>query len=240
MQQPMHQMDMSTGVIVANAEESQRAAFIRRTYLHLGGAILLFMGIEALLLKSGVSESFMAVLAGSRWMWLVVLGVFMLVSVVADRWARHPMSQGMQYAGLGLYAVAEALIFMPVIYMATRFAPDVLPNAALITLALVAGITFTAFTTRKNFSFLGPILGIGGIVALGVIVASVIFGFSLGLVFSGLMIIFAAGSILYTTSNIIHEYHTDQHVAAALSLFSSVGLMFWYVTQFLMSMAGDN
>ena len=236
----MHQMDMSTGVIVANAEESQRAAFIRRSYLHLGGAILLFMGLEALLLKSGVSESFMAVLAGSRWMWLLVLGVFMLVSVVADRWAHHPMSRGMQYAGLGLYAVAEALIFMPIIYMATRFAPDVLPNAALITLALVGGITFTAFTTRKNFSFLGPILGIGGIVALGVIVASIIFGFSLGLVFSGLMIVFAAASILYSTSNIIHEYHTDQHVAAALSLFSSVGLLFWYVTQFLMSMAGDN
>jgi len=236
----MHQMDMSSGVIVANAEDSQRATFIRRTYLHLGGAILLFMGLEALLLKSGVSESFMAVLASSKWMWLVVLGAFMLVSVVADRWAHNPMSRGMQYAGLGLYAAAEALIFMPIIYMATRFAPDVLPNAALITLALVGGITFTAFTTRKNFSFLGPILGIGGIIAMGVIVASIIFGFSLGLVFSGLMIVFAAGSILYSTSNIIHEYHTDQHVAASLSLFSSVGLLFWYVTQFLMSMAGDN
>lgn len=236
----MHQMDMSTGVIVANAQESERAAFIRRTYLHLGGAILLFMGLEALLLQSGVSESFMAVLASSKWMWLVVLGVFMVVSVIADRWAHSPMSRGMQYAGLGLYTVAEALIFMPIIYMATRYAPDVLPNAALITLALVGGITFTAFTTRKNFSFLGPILGVGGIVALGVIVASIIFGFSLGLIFSGLMIIFAAGAILYSTSNVIHEYHTDQHVAASLSLFSSVGLLFWYVTQFLMSMAGDN
>ena len=54
------------------------------------------------------------------------------------------------------------------------------------------------------------------------------------------MVIFAGGSILYTTSNMIHEYRTDQHVAASLGLFASVGLMFWYVVQFLMSMASGD
>jgi hypothetical protein len=105
---------------------------------------------------------------------------------------------------------------------------------------LVAGITFTAFTTRKNFSFLGPVLNIGGLIALGVIAASILFGFTLGLVFSGIMIVFAAASVLYSTSNIIHEYHTQQHVAASLSLFSSVGLLFWYIVQFLMSLTGQD
>ena len=81
---------------------------------------------------------------------------------------------------------------------------------------------------------------IGGFVAMGLIVASMLFGFSLGLWFSGAMILFAAGSVLYSTSNIIHEFHTDQHVAASLSLFSSVGLLFWYILQFMMSMGGDD
>ncbi len=134
--------------------------------------------------------------------------------------------------------VAEAAIFLPLIYIAQTYAPGVIQNAALITLALVGGLTFTAFSTRKNFSFLAPALSIGGFVALGVIIASIAFGFQLGLLFSGVMIVFAGGSILYTTSNIIHEYRTDQHVAASLGLFASVGLMFWYVLQFLMSMAG--
>lgn len=97
-----------------------------------------------------------------------------------------------------------------------------------------------ACETRKNFAFLGPILNIGGLIALGVIVASMVFGFTLGLVFSGIMIAFAAAAVLYSTSNIIHEYHTEQHVAASLSLFSSVGLLFWYILQFLMSLMGDD
>lgn len=236
----MAQLDIASGNVVANASESERAGFIRRTYLHLGGAILAFVGVEAALIQSGIAESFVHLLQGSKWMWLVVMVMFMGVSYIADKWAHSAISKEMQYAGLGLFVLAEAIVFMPLIYIALNHAPDVLSHAALLTLMLVAGITFTAFTTRKNFSFLGPVLNIGGLIALGVIVASIIFGFTLGLVFSGIMIVFAAAAVLYSTSNIIHEYHTEQHVAASLSLFSSVGLLFWYILQFLMSLTGQD
>ena len=74
----------------------------------------------------------------------------------------------MQYAGLAVYIVAEAIIFIPLLYVAIYFSsPDVLPNAALITAMLFAGLTVYALTTRKDFSFLGGILTIGGFVALG-------------------------------------------------------------------------
>jgi hypothetical protein len=236
----MAQLDINAGTIVANASETERAGFIRRTYLHLGGAILAFAGVETLLIQSGVAESFLHLLQGSKWMWLIVMGLFMVVSYVADKWAHSAISKEMQYAGLGLFVLAEAIVFMPLIYLAMRYAPDILSHAALLTLMLVGGLTFTAFTTRKNFSFLEPILNIGGMIALGVIAASILFGFSLGLVFSGIMIVFAAAAVLYSTSNIIHEYHTEQHVAASLALFSSVGLLFWYILQFMMSLTGDD
>jgi FtsH-binding integral membrane protein len=236
----MSYLDTASGQIVAQAPELERAAFIRRTYIHLAGAILAFAGLTGMLLRAGVGEQVMTMLAASRWSWLIVLAVFMGVSVLADRWARHDYSREVQYLGLGLYVVAEAVIFLPLLYIASTYAPGVIQSAAMITLALAGGLTFTAFTTRKNFSFLAPALSIGGFVALGVIVASIAFGFQLGLLFSGLMIVFAGGSILYTTSNMIHEYRTDQHVAASLGLFASVGLMFWYVVQFLMSMAGGD
>jgi len=237
----MSHLDIGTGQIVANAAESERAAFIKRTYVHLAGAIAAFAIVETLLLRSGVADSFMAMLSGSRWSWLIVLGAFMLVSTVANNWAHSGISREKQYMGLGLFVVAEAIIFMPLIYMALARDPSgtLLQNAAVVTVALVAGLTFTAFSTKINFSFMGRFLMIGGFVALGMIVASMLFGFSLGLWFSGAMIIFAAGSVLYSTSNIIHEYHTEQHVAAALSLFSSVGLLFWYILQFMMSMGDD-
>ena len=236
----MTQLDINAGVLVANASETERAGFIRRTYWHLAGAILAFAGLETVLIQSGVAESFIHLLKGGMWMWLIVLGLFMVVSTVANNWAHSAISKEMQYAGLGLFVVAEAIVFMPLIYIALQRAPDVLSHAALLTLMLVGGLTFTAFTTRKNFSFLGPILSIGGWIALGVIVTSMLFGFTLGAIFSGAMIIFAAAAVLYSTSNIIHEYHTEQHVAASLSLFSSVGLLFWYIVQFMMSLSGDD
>ena len=236
----MAYLDSHSGVLAANATETERAGFIRPTYLHLAGAILAFVGIETALIQSGIAESFVHLLQGGMWMWLVVMGLFMVTSYVANNWAHSAISKEMQYAGLGLFVVAEAIVFMPLIYIALSKAPDILSHAALLTLVLVAGITFTAFTTRKNFSFLGPVLNIGGLIALGVIAASLLFGFTLGLVFSGIMIVFAAASVLYSTSNIIHEYNTEQHVAASLSLFSSVGLMFWYIVQFLMSLTGQD
>jgi FtsH-binding integral membrane protein len=89
--------------------------------------------------------------------------------------------------------------------------------------------------TRKDFSFLGGLLRWGFIVALILIVASVLFGFHLGTFFSVAMIALAGGAILYDTSNVLHHYPEDRHVAAALELFASVALMFWYVLQLIMS-----
>jgi len=235
----MSYLDIGSGQVVANAPETERARFIKKTYVHLAGAIAAFALIETLLIKSGVALSFMGMLSGSKWSWLIVLGAFMLVSTVANNWAHSGMSREKQYMGLALFVVAEAVIFMPLIYMAAMRAPDVLQHAVIVTAALVGGLTFTAFTTKINFSFMGRALMIGGFIAMGIILASILFGFSLGLWFSGAMILFAAASVLYSTSNIIHEYHTEQYVAAALALFSSVGLLFWYILQFMMSMGDD-
>ena len=233
-------LDASTGQIVANAAESERAAFIKRCYLHLGGAIAAYAVVVTLFLQTGIANAFMGMLSGTPWAWLLVMGAYMGISVLADNWARSGVSRERQYMGLGLYIVAFGFISTLPITRAIMMDPSILTHAALITAALVGGLTFTAFSTKINFSFMGRFLMIGGFVAMGVIVAAILFGFSLGLWFSGAMILFAAGSVLYSTSNIIHEYHTDQHVAASLSLFSSVGLLFWYVLQFLMAFtSGD-
>ena len=91
--------------------------------------------------------------------------------------------------------------------------------------------------TRKDFSFLGPILAIGSLIALGLIVAAILFRFDLGGVFfAGAMVVLMSGYILYYTSNVMHHYRTDQHVAAALALFAAVATLFWYILQLVMEM----
>ena len=222
---------------VADSPEAARAAFIRKTYGHLAGAIALFVVIEYLLLNLGFGHTALALLGTSRFSWLVVLGGFMFISWVAENWANNGTSMAMQYAGLALYTVAEAVIFLPMIAVAVVMTGDLslLTQAGLITVAMVLGLSAVALTTRKDFSYLGGLLKMGGFVALGLIVVSFILPISLGLWFSAGMVAFASAAILYNTSNLVHRYQPGQHVAAALSLFASVALLFWYVLRILMS-----
>ena len=223
--------------LAANARPEARAQFIRRTYAHLAFAVLGFLALEYVLLSlPGIGN--LAELMTGGFNWLIVLGLFMVVSFVADRMARSSVSREVQYAGLALYVVAQAVIFVPLLFVAVYLVndPTLIPTAAVITGTLFAGLTAVAFFTRADFSFLRGILLIGGFVALGLIAASVIFGFTLGLIFSVAMVGFAAAAILYYTSNIIHYYRTDQYVAASVTLFASVALLFWYVLQILISL----
>jgi FtsH-binding integral membrane protein len=224
------------GDAVAYAPADARAGFIRRTYAHLAFAVLGFLVFEYVLLQLPGIER-VASLMTSGFNWLIVIGLFTVVGWVADRWARSDTSRGLQYAGLALYVVVEAIIFLPLMFVVVFISNDpvVLPAAGLITGLLFAGLTVVAFTTRADFSFLRGVLIIGGFVALGLIVASLIFGFQLGVIFAVAMVGLAAVAILYSTSNIIHYYRTDQYVAAALSLFAAVALMFYYVLYILLA-----
>ncbi len=219
-----------SAVPVATATPDARAEFIRRTYMHVALAILLFAIVEWLLLQWSGARNLADRMTGG-YAWLGVLLAFMLVSSFADRWARSPGSPSKQYAGFGLFILAEAVLFLPMMLAVSYQGNDVLQSSALITLLMVAGLTAVVVLTRTDFSFLRSALTIGGFIALGLIVASIIFGFGLGLIFSVAMVAFAAGSVLYNTSNIMRTYRTDQPVAAALALFASIALLFWYVVR---------
>jgi FtsH-binding integral membrane protein len=224
----------------AQALPEARAQFIRRTYAHLAFAVLGLLALEYVLLSLPGIQNVVALMTNG-FNWLLVLGLFFVVSLIADRVARSETSLGVQYVGLALYTVAEAIIFLPLLFAAAYLVndPTLIPTAAIITGLLFVGLSVVAFTTRVDFSFLRGILVIGGFVALGLIVASIAFGFTLGLVFSVVMVGFASVAILYYTSNIIHYYRTDQYVAASITLFSSVALLFWYVLQILISLRGE-
>jgi len=227
---------------VAEASQETRTEFVRKTYLHLAGAIGVFALIETFLIQAGFGAMALQMLATSKYSWLIVLGGFMGISWLANKWAYGGASKTTQYAGLALYTVAEAVIFLPLIMMAMVMTGSaaIIGQAAVVTGALVLGLTMIAFTTKKDFTFMSGFLKIAGFIALGLIVASIVMGFSLGIWFSGAMVLFAAGSILHSTSAIMYHYQPGQHVAASLSLFASVALLFWYVLRILMSLTNRN
>jgi len=223
------------GTFAAQAGADERSDFIAKTYLHLAGAIGLFVILESVLLSIPGIDNLVGMMVGTRWGWLVVLGLFMLVSHLATSWALSAVNPATQYMGLGLYVVAEAVIFVPLLFIARAIDPNLIISAATATLALFAGLTAIVFVTRKDFSFLRTVLLFGGLAALGLIVVAVIFQFALGPIFTYAMIALACGYILFHTSNVMLHYRIGQHVAAALALFASVALLFWYILQLFLS-----
>ena len=228
-------------IAVAKARPSERAQFLQKTYMHLAGAIGAFILVEFFLFQTGIAEAVTKFVLGSRYSWLMILAAFSLLGWFSRGLAAKADEVRTQYAGLGIYVIAQALIFAPLLFIAAYFSdPTVIPTAAILTLLMFAGLTAIAFTTKKDFTFLGGILKICGFVALGLILCSVIFGFTLGLVFSVVMVAFASAAILYDTSKIMHHYSSSQYVAASLELFASVALLFWYLLRIVMSLTSRN
>ena len=91
--------------IAVRASESARAAFIRRTYAHLAGAILAFAAIEflifGLLPKQGLDD-FMLNYFRSPYSGLIVLAAFIGVGWLARMWAHSDTAPAVQYFGLAV------------------------------------------------------------------------------------------------------------------------------------------
>ncbi len=225
------------GFAAADARLDARVGFIRRVYSHVFGALLTFIALEMVIFNvEPVRNAVVGALFGHWWIALIA---FMVVSWVAQRWAESGASEAKQYFGLGLYVLAEAIIFVPLLWYAQVVGPDVIPTAALITLVIWGGLTAGVFITKADFSFLRGILMVCLYGAVGLVICSLIFGFSLGILFSVAMVVLFSGFILYDTSNILHHYRTDQHVGAALHLFASIATLFWYVLRIVIAFSEE-
>jgi FtsH-binding integral membrane protein len=231
----------------AYAPENARVGFIRRTYLHLAGSVALLCAIEALLLQALSSDGGRAFLAqwfGNPISLLLILGFFIVGGFLARVLARADMPPVVKYLGLFLYICIEAIFLLPILYVATkdpRYGGMAIVNqAAVLTLVTFGGLSLTVFLTKKDFSFLGYGLMLASWLLFGLVIVAIVmplFGgpsIALGTWFSFLVIALAAGYILYDTSNILHHYGTDEHVAASLELLADVVLLFYHILRVLM------
>jgi FtsH-binding integral membrane protein len=217
---------------VAQHPAEVRSRFMTRVYLHLLVGIAAFIGIEVFLFSSGIAYAITDLVASTNW--LLILGGFMVVSWLGTSFAWKTTSTAGQYAGYGVLVVANALLFAAPLVLAVEFAPpNTVSTAAWISIGAFTGLSGIAITTGKDFGFLRGLLLWGGVLALCAIVGAVLFGFELGTWFSVAMIGFAGGAILYDTQKIYRSYPPDREIAAAMSLFSSLALLFWYVLRLL-------
>lgn len=217
---------------VSSLAVADRSEFIWKVYAHVVGGILAFAGIEAYLFSSGVADSIAIPMTQN---FGKVLIAFMITSWGASHLAHKLESKAAQYAAFAALVVAEAMIFLPMFYIAAAMDPSIIQSAVVVTLFGCAALIATVMITRKDFSFMRGILVWGGFIALGLIGASFLFGWNLGTWFSVGMIGFAGVAVLYDTSNIMHHYPQDKYVGASMALFASIALMLWYVLRLFMS-----
>ena len=237
--------DSTNPFVVADAAPAERAQFYRRTYAHVAGAFLAWGALLALFFASGLAAPIAKFIfgLGQFGMLLVMLGLG-FATTLAQTMAFSRSSKGTQYAGLALAVLAEAVLFVPLILMVVLMgakggmitsddlltsAKTVFAPALLTTGLLIGGLTATVFMTQKDFSFLRTVVLIGSFAALGVIIAAVIFGISLGFWFSLAMVALMGAAILYQTWQIKDQASPDQHVGAATALFISFVTLLWYV-----------
>ena len=236
----------SNPFIVADAPAADRAAFFRRTYglVAIGFAAfaallaIFFVGFDR---QSGIafalfSGLFSMIKSLGGWSVLLVMLAFWGATTVAQSMAFNRASRTSQYAGLGLYVVLEALIFIPLIgyvILSTKGnASSVLLPAGIVTAGMIGGLTALVFMTNLDFSFLKVAIILGSFAAIAIVIVAAIAGLSLGAWFSIAMIVLMATVILYQTNEIKNTLETDQHVAAAFILFSSFVTLLFYVIRF--------
>jgi uncharacterized protein len=226
---------------IAQQPVEVRSEFMRGVYTNLVLGIVAFIGIEFVLLSDVLfatpPAAYITELVIST-NWLLILGGFMLVSWMASRLSVNARTPGQQWAGYGLLILANALLFATPLYIAANVpelaASNTIGTAALLTVVAFIGLSLVAVRSSKDFSFLGVLLKWGGILALIAIVAGVLTGTGLGTLFIVAMIGFAGGAILYDTQKIYRAFPPGTEVVAAMHLFSSIALLFWYVLQLLM------
>ena len=220
-------------VAAAQVTSEERMSFIRRTYAWLTGAILLCVVMMGLFMNSPLFEPIMVQMVQMNW--LIILGLFIGASWLGDAMALRVDSKMLQLIGFTVGVGAYAVMFTYLFVASGAFTPgygveaSAIPQAGLLTLITFIALSAVVFITKQDFSILRVGLIVMSVLALGAIVAGVLFGFALGLGFAVIMVGFSAAIIIYQTSNILHYYPTDHHVPAALALFCSIGMLFWYI-----------
>jgi len=240
---------------VATMGVSDRVAFLRKTYVHLGASLVAFALFTAGMMRYATDLSLrLSFPRGGGFGWLALMMIaFIGVSFLAQRLAASETSRTLQYVGLGLAVVLWSVLAQPIIWFTiAKFgnpqevlagdhlnavlspkAALVLGEATVVTLAIFIGLTLTVFVTRKDFSFLGGFLGMAMFGMLAVVLVSLLFGFHVGIIYNVIVALLMGGYILYQTSLVMNYFRPTQHVAAAAMLFTTVAMLFIQILQIL-------
>jgi len=219
---------------IEDAPTEEQVIFYRKTYLTAGFSFLAWVFVIFGLFHSNIAQGLLDTMGNVSW--LLVLGIFLATSFICGK-LQFSDKTGLQYLGLGIYIVAYAIIFLPIINFAVEHvcygdwysAVDTVFMPALVAVGTIfAALTAMVFLTQKDFSFLKNFVVFGSFLAIGAIVIFSLTEMSMGSWFAIAMIVLMSGTILYETHKIKTEFNTTQYIGAGATLFASFMILLWY------------
>ncbi len=206
---------MNTPVLTSTQLADARISFLGKTY-----------GMLALCIAAGSLGAYMA--AGLAfphehpWMMLFMMigGIFLVQAV------RH--IPGINFAALLGFGGITGMAIAPLVTMVAARSDMLVAQAFMTTAAVFVGLSAYAFFSRKDFSFLKGFVWTG-LIAVIVLGLSNYFFFESGvlaLTLSGISVLLFSAFILYDTSSILRDYPNEEYIAAALTLYLDVFLLF--------------
>ena len=199
--------------MVSETPVEARLNFIRKTYvLFLMGILTAVLAGAMCLQVPSINNAVVGMLRSSPLiLFLLIIGA----SIGAQAVSRI---EGLNYVALFGFTGLMGLLFAPIV---ATYAPDVVGQAAFLTVVIFASLTAYAFISRKDFSYLGGLLFIGMISLILGGLANAFF-FKSGVasyMMAWVTVLIFSGYVLYDTSQIILRYDERGYCSAALSLF---------------------
>ncbi|MFQ5843917.1 MAG: Bax inhibitor-1 family protein [Planctomycetota bacterium] len=212
------------GGFAIDAAVNERLGFLRRTY----GALLVQLCLTGAATSVVVKAN---LVTPSTWP-IVLIGGLIGILFVVPRLIQPSASKATQWMGAGLVIGFFGFSLAPLVLVAP---PGVLLQAFILTAAAFTGLTLYVVTTRKDFSAWGGALWMIFLVLFGIGVLAMFGGFALGNWYSIAIVLLFSGFILYDTSNILHRFPVNAHMAASVTLLIDFVILFKYIAILLMS-----
>lgn len=196
----------------------ERIGFIGKTYGFL--ALCIGAGSVGAWLSMGLAFP-----QQHPWLTLFAMigGIFLVQAV------RH--TPGINFIALLGFGALTGFAISPLVGIVAAKSPMLVMQAFMTTAIAFVALSAYVFVSRKDFSFLKGFVwtGLIAMIVLGLLNVFVFESGVMALAMAGMGVLLFSAFILYDTSSVLREYPSDEYIAAALTLYLDVFLLFEHV-----------
>ncbi|MDA7617869.1 MAG: Bax inhibitor-1 family protein [Verrucomicrobiota bacterium] len=225
-------LPISQGLFGSMELDDVRSSAIKKTYM------LLSMSVLSALVGGSIGSSSPGLVQffGSGLGWIVAMVALNGIPYVAMACRHNPVMGTMALIGDGF---VSGLVLAPVLYMASVFAPDIVPAALILTAVVFAGVSVSVMITKVQYSaprglMMGMFFAIAGITLLNMFLN---IGF-LGVLIASALGIFGVFILVNATSQVLNSPEYDEPVGGALMLFAGLFNVFVAILHLLLAFSG--